>query len=177
VHIRAELPEDIAGIFEVEALAFGRDAPRRFASPEARLVDALRAAGLAVLSLAAIEDGQVVGHILFSPVRIATPAGPLAALALAPLAVRPSHQRQGIGSALARAGLAQLRAAGHRLVVVEGSPSYYPRFGFVDAAPCGLTSEFDPPPGCFMVCELAPGALAGVTGRVFHAPQFRLVEG
>ncbi len=138
-------------------------------------MDLLRAHGKVTLSLVAEEDGQIVGHVLFSAVRIETPGGRVEAQGMGPVAVQPGRQGQGIGSALIRAGLAQLSQAGQRLVVVEGSPKYYPRFGFQDAGPLEITCEFNPPPGCFMIQELAPGALAGITGMVFYAEEFQAV--
>jgi putative acetyltransferase len=135
----------------------------------------LRAHGKATLSLVAEADGQIVGHVLFSPARIETPRGPVAVTGMGPVAVLPGRQKQGIGSALIRAGLAQLREAGHRLVIVEGSPRYYPRFGFQDATPLGIPCEFNPPPGCFMVQALVPGALAGVSGTAYYAEEFQAV--
>ena len=164
MNIREERAGDIAGIREVETLAFGRTA-------EADLVDALRAHGKATLSLVAEEDGQIVGHVLFSPGRIEeTPVE-----GMGPVAVRPDRQGQGIGSVLIRAGLAGTRQMGCRIVIVEGSPAYYPRFGFQDAAPLGITCEFNPPPGCFMVQALVEGALEGVRGTAFYAEEFKAV--
>lgn len=168
MHIRPEQPGDIPGVRNVEVLAFGRAA-------EADLVDLLRDHGKATLSLVAEDAGQVVGHVLFSPGRIETPGGPVAVEGLGPLAVLPGWQKQGIGSALVRAGLERLRQAGRRLVIVEGSPAYYPRFGFQDAAPLGITCEFNPPPGCFMVQALAPGALEGVSGTAYYSEEFQAV--
>jgi putative acetyltransferase len=162
--IREERAEDIEQVHIVEAMAFGREA-------EADLVDALRAHGKASLSLVAEDGGQILGHVLFSPGRIgATPVE-----GLGPVAVRPERQGQGIGSALIRAGLASLRQAGHRIVMVEGNPAYYTRFGFQDATPLGITCEFNPPPGCFMVQALLEGALAGVQGKACYAEEFQAV--
>jgi putative acetyltransferase len=170
--IRAEQTRDIEGIREVEILAFERAA-------EADLVDALRAHGKATLSLVAEEDGAIVGHVLFSPARI----GETPAIGMGPVAVRPARQGQGIGSALIRAGLAGLRQAGHTIVIVEGDPNYYTRFGFQDATPLGITCEFNPPPGCFMVQALTAGALAslvhpqgrGVQRTAYYAEEFQAV--
>jgi putative acetyltransferase len=166
--IREELPADIPGIHVVEALAFGR-------SLEADLVDALRAHGKVTLSLVAEEDGQIIGHVLFSPGHIDGPQGATPLEGMGPVAVHPACQRRGIGSALIRAGLERLRAAGVALVIVEGSPRYYPRFGFQDAAPLGVTCEFNPPPGCFMLQALVPGALTGVSGVAHYAEEFQSV--
>lgn len=163
--IRDESPADAATIRDVVLRAFAQPA-------EADLVDALRRAGKATISLVAEVDGRVVGHVLFSPVTLAeAPHAPFAS-GLAPLAVAPEHQRTGIGSALVRAGLTRCRAAGHAYVVVLGSAAYYGRFGFVDAARYGLHSEYVVPPGVFQVIELAPGALLGRRGLVRYADEF-----
>src|SRR5690606_37754196 len=103
--IRAETPDDRTGIYEVQRRAFGRAA-------EARLVDALREAGVCLVSLVAESNGELVGHVLFTRLPIVTPQGTLAAVALAPVAVLPERQRQGIGMALIQAGLDACRAAG-----------------------------------------------------------------
>ena len=123
MRIRPETAADLAAIREVNRLAFdGED--------EARLVDALRDGGYVRLSLVAEEEGRVVGHILFSDLPIVTEGGTVQALALAPMAVIPSHQRRGIGSMLVGEGLRTCAEAGHRIVVVLGHPEFYPRFGF-----------------------------------------------
>jgi putative acetyltransferase len=166
--IREEEPRDRAGVYAVEQRAFGRAA-------EADLVDQLREHGKASLSLVALEGEQVVGHVLFSPARIDSPAGSVPVQGLGPLAVLPERQGQGIGSALVRAGLQRLRQAGHAAVIVEGNPRYYTRFGFTDATPLGITCQFNPPPGCFMVQALQPGALRGVSGSAYYADEFQAV--
>jgi putative acetyltransferase len=109
---------------------------------------------------------------LFTPVRVGEGAEAFDAIALGPLAVRPGRQRQGIGSALIRAGLDTCRAADHELCFVLGHPEYYPRFGFAPAPSLGFTAQWDVPPEAFMVAELRPGALAGRSGRVAYDPAF-----
>lgn len=103
---------------------------------------------------------------------IATKAGTVDALSLAPMAVLPSHQRQGIGSRLVEAALEACREAGHRIVVVLGHPEFYPRFGFS----AGLARPLESPFGggeAWMALELVPGALGGVEGRVEFSLPFR----
>lgn len=141
---------------------------------EATLVDVLDAEADPVVSLVALERGELVGHILFSP---ATLLGPpeLKCMALAPMAVRPDRQRQGIGSLLVRRGLACCRELDTSAVIVLGHPDYYPRFGFEVAARRGLHCEYDVPPEYFMVLELRPGALAGVSGVFRYHDAFRAV--
>jgi putative acetyltransferase len=163
--VREETPDDLEAIREVHRLAFGR-------GDEARLVDALRDGGYGRLSLVAAECGRVVGHIFFSDLPIATQAGTLDALALAPLAVVPARQRQGVGSQLVREGLRACAEGGHRIVVVLGHPDYYPRFGFSAQLAERLKAPFSGP--AFMALELVPGALADVTGEVRYPPPFRL---
>jgi putative acetyltransferase len=162
--IRLELEGDIAAIREVNRAAFGRDL-------EADLVEALRERTRPLISLVAVEAGVVVGHILFSPVTLSSdPALP--AMGLAPMAVTPERQRQGIGSALVRAGLGECRRAGFAAVVVLGHADYYSRFGFVPASRFGVRSEYDVPDDVFMAVELPEGALGGKTGTVRHHPAF-----
>jgi putative acetyltransferase len=163
--IRNETTADAPAIREVDRLAFEGD-------DEARLVDALRVEGYVRESLVAEEDSQVVGHILFSELPIVTGDGTVMALALAPLAVIPSHQRRGIGSTLVEGGLRACRGAGHKIVVVLGHPEYYPRFGFSAKLAERLKAPFSGP--AFMALELVPGALDGVVGEVRYPPPFGL---
>lgn len=163
--IRPEQPEDHQDIHHVNRQAFGRD-------EEADLVDAVRRAGAAILSLVAVSDGRVVGHILFSPVCIESPEATHPAVGLGPVAVLPDFQRQGIGSLLIRAGLDACREAGHGIVVVLGHSDYYPRFGFRPASHYGIRWEHDVPDEAFMVVELRDDALAGVGGIARYHPAF-----
>jgi putative acetyltransferase len=161
--IRPETTADHAAIREVNRLAFGGEG-------EARLVDALREGGYARVSLVAEAEGRVVGHILFSALRIATLRGNIEALALAPMAVVPSHQRKGIGSSLVREGLRTCREAGHRIVIVVGHPEFYPRFGFSAKRAEPFTSRYSGP--AFMAVELVPNTLEGIEGEVRFPPPF-----
>lgn len=167
ITIRRERPEDYEAIDEVNRLAFGQD-------DEARLIRALREAGGfdPKLSLVAVRDDRVVGHVLFSSVTVATTGGPVPALALAPMAVHPEVQNQGIGSRLVRDGLEVCRRLGHPIVVVVGHPGYYPRFGFTPARARGLEAPFQAPDEAFRVLELIPGALDGVAGIIEYPPAF-----
>ena len=157
--IRAEVPADLPAIREVHTQAFGQAA-------EAQLVDRLREDGDFVASLVAERDGGIVGHVLFSQLQIVAPDREIAAAALAPVAVRPLFQRQGLGSTLIRAGLKRCRELGIEAVVVLGHPSYYPRFGFSAALAERLTAPYSGP--AFMALELAPNCLA--SGGAVHYP-------
>ena len=164
MHVRPERPADIPHIHAINVAAFG--------SPvEANLVDVLRTQA-GVISIVAERDGEIVGHILFPPVRL-TDADDLRVRGLAPMAVAPGRQRTGIGSALVREGLARCRREGVDAVFVVGHPEYYPRFGFSRASGFGITCEFEVPDEAFMALELAPGALKGRAGRVFYPGVFR----
>jgi putative acetyltransferase len=161
--VRPEEFKDIDAVRLVNERAFGRP-------EEAAIVDALRGLDEAI-SLVAMIDSHVVGHILFTPVRIEGDPR-LSATGLAPMAVLPEFQRRGVGSALINAGLEGCRAAGHDLVVVLGHPEFYPRFGFVVAADHGLSCEYPVPREAFMVMELRSGSLARARGLVRYRPEF-----
>ena len=154
-----------SAVRSVNLAAFGRP-------DEADLVDSLRTEGFVLISLVAELGGRVVGHILFSRMRIETPDGSIPAAALAPVAVLPEHQRQGIGGQLIRRGLDILRQRAERIVIVLGHPGYYPRFGFSCENARFLESPF--PPEAFMAMELSPGALNGIHGKVRYPAVFGL---
>lgn len=162
--IRPEQNDDREAIWSVNRAAFETDA-------EADLVDALRQGGFVEISLVAEVDGEIVGHVLFSRLPIITEAGIVDAVSLAPMAVLPGRQRQGIGSRLVKAGLQACRERGHRIVVVLGHPEYYRRFGFSADLARPLESPFGGG-DAWMALELVPGALAGVQGRVEYPPPF-----
>jgi putative acetyltransferase len=164
MHVREERVEDAGAVRRVNELAFGRDL-------EANLVDALRSNGGVTLSLVAVDEGDVVGHVLFSPVVVRSNDGTFEGLGLGPMAVHPDVQRRGIGSKLIRTGLERLRDAGHEVVVVLGHAEYYPRFGFHRASEVGIRWEHDAPDEAFMVLELRPGSLRGRTGIVSYRPE------
>jgi putative acetyltransferase len=163
--IRREQPSDASAIRRVLESAFGQPA-------EANLVKALRSAGGLTLSLVALCDNEVIGHIAFSPVSIGGKATYPSALALAPVAVSPDSQRSGIGSALIRFGLEDARRLGHPGVIVLGHAEYYPRFGFLLASRFGITCPFAVPDEHFMAIELSPGGLDGQHGVVGYRPEF-----
>jgi putative acetyltransferase len=168
VAILHERPEDANAIRFVLEQAFGQ-------SNEADLVDALRHRGALTLSLVAIRENEVVGHILISPVTVESAGSSFNAIGLGPMAVLPPYQRKGIGSQLVRIGLEQCRQAGHEIVVVLGHPDFYSRFGFVPTKHRGIHCEFDVPDDVFMIMELRQGALAGRGGLVKYQPEFKSV--
>jgi putative acetyltransferase len=164
VSIRIENPESVderAAVRAVNAAAFGR-------FDEADLVDRLRVDAL--LSLVAVLDLSIAGHILFSRMWIKTSSGLVSAVALAPVAVLPEHQRKGIGGLLIQQGLELLRSQGESVVIVVGHPDYYPRFGFSTDKAKSLASPF--PADAFMAMELFAGALDGIEGTVGYPAAF-----
>ena len=165
ITIRAETADDIPVVRRINELAFGQP-------NEAALVDMLRAAAHPYISLVAAKDKQVVGHIFFSTVTFeAEDSAASSILGLAPMAVLPEYQKQGIGSQLVREGLRECQRIGCDVVVVLGHPEYYPRFGFVPASQKGLRCEYAVPDEVFMVAELKPDALSG-RGLVKYRPEF-----
>ncbi|MHB8529459.1 MAG: GNAT family N-acetyltransferase [Caulobacteraceae bacterium] len=148
MRLRAAARRDHRAIAEVVSAAFGQ-------ATEAEIIEAVRSEGAVVAEVVAEDDGVIVGHALFSRMGV-IPARFVAALA--PLAVRPNRQRQGVGSALTRAGVVRCAEAGAEAVVVLGHPAYYPRFGFSPAAAAKLASPYADRPA-FMALELREGAL------------------
>lgn len=167
VIIRPERPGDSSQIRQVNELAFGQPA-------EADLADRLRAACAEALSFVAEDGAEIVGHILFTPVLI---EGRLhVGMGLAPMAVRPDRQRQGIGSRLVGRGLDALRERHCPFVVVVGHPAYYPRFGFEPASKHGLVSQWEGiPDEAFMVMILDERAMEGVSGVAEFRDEFNEV--
>ena len=155
--IRDEAATDRGVVRKIVTAAFGRD-------DEARLVDRLRADGDAAISLVAVEEGRIVGHILFSPL-----AAPFRALALAPVSMLPERQRSGIGSALIRAGLARAQAGGWEGVFVLGEPAFYRRFGFDPALAEGFRSPYSGP---YLMALALAGKLPAASGAIAYAPAF-----
>lgn len=164
--IRAETHGDEDAIARVNCAAFGGD-------EEAQLVERLRKDGLVIVSLVAVDDsGQIVGHILFSPVTIVTDTNERQIASLAPMAVVPSCQRQGIGVRLVEQGLQTCKQAGYRAVIVVGHPNYYPRFGFSSAFVARLDNPFGSG-DAFMGLELARGSLSDLeAGRIVYPRAF-----
>lgn len=164
--IRKEIPQDLPAITHINQEAFARDA-------EAKLVVKLRQNGKITLSLVAVLEEQLVGHILFTPMTITAAAGDITpVVGLGPVAVLPEYQRQGIGSHLCQTGIKMCREAGHQAVLVLGHPAYYPRFGFQQADHFGITCTYDVPAEAFMALELQDGALSQVSGVAAYEPEF-----
>lgn len=167
LRVRSELAGDEAGVRAVQLAAF---AP---STGEAQLVELLRSSDAHVpqLCLVAEDGGTIIGHVAFS---VAMLGGVHPILALAPLAVVPGRQGEGIGSALTRAAITRARELAYPLIVVLGHAAYYPRFGFEPAAPLGVTAPFEVPSDAWMVCKL-PAYTPAARGEVRYADAFTAV--
>ena len=167
IQIRTEILEDRMAVKEVNTLAFERE-------EEANFVNEIRSSEnfIPALSLVAIKGEEVVGHILFSRITVKTANEEIPILALAPMAVKPAFQNQGIGSRLVEEGLEMCRNTEYPLVVVLGHSQFYPRFGFSPARPKGIEPPFDVRDEVFMVIELKSGALEKIRGKVKYPPAF-----
>ncbi|MBG0771190.1 MAG: N-acetyltransferase [Anaerolineaceae bacterium] len=165
--IRKEIQEDISVIREVNLKAFKGPG-------EAQVVDLLREKCDPFVSIVAELRGQIVGHILFTPVRLVTDNGEvLEGMGLAPLSVHPDFQNQGIGRILCEAGLDEMQAQEVPFVVVLGHPNYYPRFGFEPASDHKLRCAYEGvPPEAFMIKIFQPQILEGLSGVIHYRAEF-----
>jgi len=175
VRIRAERPDDSGAIRDVVAAAF---APDEAVAP---LVEKIRASSryVAALSLVAVKDGAVVGHIMLSHADVVDESGAARqVLTLSPLAVAVSHQRTGIGGRLVAEALASADSMGEPLVVVEGHPDYYPRFGFTRAGDLEIEITLPEwaPPEAAMALGLS-GHDPAIRGQLVYPPAFDDVVG
>lgn len=165
--IRREKTDDIPSIREVNLSAFKGPG-------EAQVVDLLRESGETFISIVAEIDGQVGGHILFTPVRLATDTGEtINGMGLAPLAVHPEYQNQGIGSILCEAGVEEMKDKGVPFVVVLGHSAYYHRFGFEPASKYDLRCAYeDVPTEASMIKVFQPQVLEGLSGVIYYRQEF-----
>lgn len=164
--IRSEEPDDAAGIAAVLTDAFSR-------KDEAELVSLIRDSDAydPDLSLVCVEDGTIVGYVLFSPVVIrAADCDETHALALAPMAVLSQYRNQGIGTALIEEGIHRSHQKGAKIIVEIGEPGYYRRFRFESAKMHEIEPPWEVPEGHFMVLSLETNALRDVHG-VVHYPE------
>jgi putative acetyltransferase len=170
LEIRQSIKSDLAEILHVERQAFGDDEGPEIVELVKELLNDTSA--MPLLSLLAIKDGNAVGHILFTRAHLSTSSGPVSVVNLAPLAVLPEAQSQGIGGRLIQEGLRQLSESGVELVFVLGDYTYYPRSGFQPASPLGFEAPYpiaEEIADAWMVQELRPGVIGRVTGKVICA--------
>lgn len=168
MEIREETEEDLPAISALNRRAFGGDY-------EVHLIDKLRAAHLVVASLVALDGNELIGHLLFSSLAVEIDGKDVNAVALAPMAVSPERQRQGVGSKLVIEGLALLKKKQVVAVIVLGHATYYPRFGFSPLLAQKLVSPFRGRAE-FMALELVDGAISDREGSVTYPKAFGLPE-
>ena len=166
IEVREERSSDIQQIHQLNIQAFGQQ------QEAADLVDNLRRHCDDLLSLVAVTQDKVVGHILFSPVSVQKIGRTVVGMGLAPMAVSPEYQRQGIGAALIEAGIAKLTKKPCPFVVVLGHPEYYPWFGFKPASERGIKCEWTVPDEAFLIMVLDESVMQGVTGVSKYRPEF-----
>ena len=150
LRVREEMTRDRVGIRKLNRAAF-------CGNEEENLVDRLRKDGDFIASLVAVVGNAVVGHVLFSRLALSGGEKPVSTVALAPMAVLPDRQREGIGTRLIQTGLALCRSRGVEAVFVLGHPGYYPRFGFSAETARGVAAPFSG--DAFMALELKRGVL------------------
>ena len=167
MEIRKSTKSDVPDIRSVETAAFGGEKGKEIAD----LVNDLLADPTAkpLLSLVAIKDSKTVGHILFTKVKIINSNHPVSAMILAPLAVHPNVQSQGIGGQLIQEGIKRLSESGVELIFVLGHPTYYPRYGFKTAGILGFEACHPIPnehADAWMVQQLRPDVIGNISGKV-----------
>lgn len=166
ITVRPEHPDDIAAVRAINEKAFGQ-------LTEASIVDSLRNACPDAVSLVAVENDRILGHIFFSPVFVSGGHKVTQGMGLAPVAVLPERQRQGIGSMLVQAGIDAMRQLNCPFIIVLGHPEYYPRFGFTPASHHGLSCQWEGVPDeAFMVLILDEAAMAGISGTARYRDEF-----
>ena len=165
--IRQELKEDLARIKEINDQAFEQE-------DEGRLINKLRQKDQFIpeLSLIAEVDQNLVGHILFYPVKIISEDQKHITLSLGPMSALPEYQKKGIGSKLINEGLKRAKDLGFRSVIVVGNPEYYPKFGFTKASNWSIKVPFEVPDEVFMALEIVKGELQDKPGIIDYPKEF-----
>jgi predicted N-acetyltransferase YhbS len=166
--IRQEKNEDFKSIYEINYQAFKQ-------KNESELIERIRSSKNFVpeLSLIAEKNGKIVGHILLSKIKIKGEKE-YESLILAPLAVLPELQKQGIGEKLITEGLRKAKELGFSSVIVVGHKDYYPKYGFEKASKWNIKCSFKVPDEAFMAIELNIGALAEKSGIVEFPKEFEI---
>jgi putative acetyltransferase len=165
IFIRKEQPGDINGIREFNEQAFGQ-------RTEANIVDKLRGNSAGLLSLVAIQEDRIVGHILFSPAEIEQDRETIVGMGLAPMAVLPEYKRQGIGSLLVQKGISILKNRNCPFIMVLVHPEYYPRFGFERASLHGIRCQWDVSDDAFMILVLDRPVMKKFAGTARYQDEF-----
>jgi predicted N-acetyltransferase YhbS len=168
--IRKEEVKDHKQIYEVNKLAFQQE-------NESKLIEKIRKSEnfIPELSIVAEIDNRIVGHILFSKIKIIGDSD-YESLALAPMAVIPEFQKRGIGSELIKKGIDKAKELGFDSIIVLGHKEYYPKFGFQRASKWNIKCPFEVPDDVFMAIELTEKAFEGKAGTVKYPDEFNEAE-
>lgn len=167
MNIRQEKSSDYKEVFNLIKAAFA--SAEHADGNEQNLVSKLRNSDAFIpeLSLVAVDNDIIVGHIMFTKIKI----NGKTELALAPLSVLPEYQRKGIGTALITEGHNIAKQLGYDCSVVLGSEKYYPKFGYINSGVFGIKAPFDVPAENYMVCALSEN-FKRLDGIVEYAPEF-----
>jgi putative acetyltransferase len=167
--IRTETIHDYDEVFKLNYLAFGnRD-------DESKLVERIRSSEQFIpeLSIVAEINDEIAGHILLSEAMVRDLENESIVIVLAPIAVKPAFQKQGIGSQLIAEGIRRCKALGYGIILLIGHPSYYPKLGFQPARSYGLElKQFEVSDDVFMVYELEEGKLQEIRGELQYPSAF-----
>lgn len=166
--VKQENKLDYNAVYNINKLAFGEEG-------EAKLVELLRNSKAFVpeLSLVATIGSNIIGHILFTKIKIIDiNQNEFESLALAPMAVNPEFQKKGIGRQLIKTGLDKAREMNFKSVIVLGHKNYYPKFGFKPTKKWGITAPYDVPTSAFMGLELVTDGFKDVRGIVKYPKEF-----
>lgn len=170
VEVRQEEANDFPAVYDLNIKVFKR-------KTEARLVDRLRLseAFIPELSLVATIDNKIVGYILFTKILVIDEDKEVPSLALAPMAVHPDYQKQGIGTHLIHHGFSKARELGYKSAIVLGHAEYYPKFGFVPTSKWLIKPPYHVPENSFLGIELIENGLSGVKGIVRFSKEFEQI--
>lgn len=173
ISIRQENSSDTQDVFRLIEAAFANveESDHR----EQFLVERLRKSESFIPELSLIaetEDGRIAGYVLLTKVDIVSGNDSTPSLGVAPLAVLPEYQRQGVGGQLLTEAHKLASALGYGSAVLLGHKDYYPKFGYKRASAYGIEFPFDAPDECCMAVELIPGALSDVRGTVHYPAVF-----
>lgn len=168
--LRGERESDYNDIYEINCKAFGGET-------EAKIVNAVRktrnyAKGF---SIVAFHEEKAVGHAIFTHASIVNKGRRFNCLALGPMAVTPEFQRQGVGKQLVEEGILRAKENNFKAIIVLGHKEYYPKFGFTPASAKNISNKFNAPPENFMILELLPNALKGISGVAEYAKEFTII--
>ncbi|MBM6995984.1 N-acetyltransferase [Paenibacillus sp. DXFW5] len=167
--IRTETERDFNEVYKLNYLAFGNR------EDESKLVERIRKSNeyIPELSIIAEMENEIVGHLLLSKAKVEDHENAYTVIVLAPIAVKPNRQKQGIGSRLIEEGIRRCRTLGYGIILLIGHPSYYPRLGFQPARKHGLDlKQFEVPDEVFMVYEVEEGKLKEIKGELKYPKAF-----